>query len=202
METCGAHLKRKTMSLDAGAGNTMIGREYVVTMAAYNEWMNAKLYTAAGRLSDGELAVERKAFFGSIIGTLNHIVVGDTIWLKRFATHPARHASLDPIRELPNPTALNECLFSKLDELFSRRTMLDTVMRTWAAELSEADLRHVLSYKNMKGAPARKSFAGLLLTFFNHQTHHRGQATTLISQTGEDVGVTDLLALLPDIEEE
>jgi uncharacterized damage-inducible protein DinB len=190
------------MDMDVVSGNTMIGCEYAVTMAAYNEWMNAKLYAAAGDLPAAELAADRNAFFGSIIGTLNHIVVGDATWLKRFATHPARHASLDPVRELPDPAALDQILFPKLDELRARRTMLDTVMRRWTAELSKEDLRHVLSYENMKGVPARKLFAGLLVTFFNHQTHHRGQATTLLSQAGIDVGVTDVLALLPDVGEE
>lgn len=180
----------------------MNGCDYAVTMAAYNEWMNAKLYAAASDLPAGELAMDRKAFFGSIIGTLSHVVVGDTIWLKRFATHPARHASLDPVRELPDPAALDQIPFSKLDELCARRTMLDTVMRQWTAELSEEDLRHVLSYKNMKGVPATKLFAGLLVTFFNHQTHHRGQATTLLSQAGKDVGVTDVVALLPDVSQQ
>ena len=189
------------MSLDAGTGNLMIGCEYVVTMAAYNEWMNAKLYASAGGLSAEALALERNAFFGSIIGTLNHIVVGDTIWLKRFATHPARHPSLDPVRELSDPAALNQCLFSKFDELLARRKKLDALIREWSTELTEADLRHILSYKNMKGVAARKSFAGLLVTFFNHQTHHRGQATTLLSQAGMDVGVTDFIALLPDVGE-
>lgn len=180
----------------------MIRCDYVVAMAKYNEWMNEKLYATAAGLSADELAMERNAFFGSIIGTLNHIVVGDTIWLKRFATHPSGHASLDPVRELPNPAALDERVFSTLDELRARRTMLDTVMRRWAAELSEADLMHVLIYRNMKGAPARKLFAGLLVTFFNHQTHHRGQATTLLSQSGKDVGVTDFVALLSEVEPE
>jgi uncharacterized damage-inducible protein DinB len=187
------------MTMASSTENPMISREYVEAMAVYNEWMNAKLYATAGGLSADELALDRNAFFGSIIGTLNHIAVGDTIWLKRFATHPAKHPSLDPVRALPTPTALDQCLFSKLDELLARRKMLDTAIRKWAAELSEADLRHVLSYRNMQGVGARKPFAGLLVTFFNHQTHHRGQATTLLSQAGVDVGVTDFLALLADV---
>lgn len=68
----------------------------------------------------------------------------------------------------------------------------------WAAELSLADLDHVLEYRNMKGVPMRKLFGSLVLNLFNHQTHHRGQATTLLSQAGLDVGVTDLLALIPE----
>ena len=183
----------------AAEGNAMIGCDYVVAMAGYNEWMNAKLYAAAEGLSDNELAMERNAFFGSIIGTLNHIVVGDTIWLKRFATHPSAHGSLGPVRTLPDPAALDHCEFWNLNEMGERRKMLDAVIQNWAAEMSEADLSHVLEYRNMKGESFRKWFAGLLVSFFNHQTHHRGQATTLLSQAGIDVGATDFHTRLPNL---
>ncbi len=190
------------MNADAGRERSMIGCEYVVAMAEYNEWMNAKLYAAAGGLSAEELALDRGAFFGSIIGTLNHMVVGDTIWLKRLATHSGNHASLEPVRRLPRPSALDQLLFTTFDELLARRKMLDAAIRDWAAELTESDLQHVLNYQNMQGMSARKSYAGLLVHFFNHQTHHRGQATTLLSQAGVDVGVTDILFLLSDVEPE
>jgi len=93
----------------------------VVLMAEYNEWMNARLYAAAERIPAEELAQDRGAFFGSIIGTLNHLVVTDTIWLKRFATHPSNPKALDPIRALPQPTALNEIVFTDLARLAQRR---------------------------------------------------------------------------------
>lgn len=178
----------------------MITCQYARTMAAYNEWMNTRLYTAAGGLSPGELAAERRAFFGSIIGTLNHVVVGDTLWLKRFALHPSAFPSLDPVRKLEMPVALDQILFSDLQGLFGRRTMLDGVILRWSEELTEDDLPQIIAYTNMKGTPARKTLASLLVHFFNHQTHHRGQATTLLTQAGEDVGVTDVLALVPDEE--
>ena len=73
---------------------------HVVLMASYNEWMNARLYEAAGKLPAPELAADRGAFFKSVLGTLNHIVVADTAWLQRFATHPARYATLEPVRQL------------------------------------------------------------------------------------------------------
>ena len=176
----------------------MITPGYAVLLAAYNEWMNDRLYAAADKLSAAELAAERKAFFGSIIGTLNHIVVADTIWLKRFATHPARHAALQPVLALPAPTALNQVLFAELAPLREHRRMLDGVIKAWAAALTEDDLRHVLHYANTKGVPAQRRFSGLVAHFFNHQTHHRGQASTLLFQAGVDVGVTDLLMLVPD----
>ena len=173
-------------------------RDHVVLMAAYNEWMNARLYEAAGKLSSQKLLADRKAFFGSLMGTLNHIVVGDTIWLKRFAAHPANHVTLDPVRQLPAPSSLNQILFTGLVALSNHRKFLDRVIRQWAESLAERDLQHVLRYANMKGIVSNKRFSSLVMHFFNHQTHHRGQATTLLFQAGQDVGVTDLLAVIPN----
>ena len=172
--------------------------EHVARMAQYNEWMNVSLYDAAEKLPAAELAVDRKAFFGSLLGTLNHLVVTDTMWLQRFATHPARHAALEPLRQLPAPTALNQVLFTDFAELRARRVMMDAAIRQWAAELSESDLQHVLHYANTKGAVSNRRMFSLLMHLFKHQTHHRGQATTLLSQAGVDVGPTDLLVLIPN----
>ena len=171
---------------------------HIVLMASYNEWMNAKLYEAAGKLSPQELAADRKAFFGSILGTLNHIVVGDTAWLKRFATHPAHYATLEPVRQLQAPVSLDQILFADFTALYAHRKMLDVVIGRWAAEVKEEHLAHVLEYRNLKNIPSRRQFSSLVIHFFNHQTHHRGQVTTLLHQEGHDVGVTDLLALIPN----
>lgn len=170
---------------------------HIVLMASYNEWMNAKLYECAGKLSAQELAADRGVFFRSIIGTLNHIVVGDTTWLPRFAMHPARHGSLDPVRQMPLPTSLDQIMFADLGALATHRRLLDQIIRHWAGELTEADLHHILHYKNLQGIAAKKRFSSLVMHFFNHQTHHRGHATAMLHQAGQDVGVTDLLALIP-----
>lgn len=171
---------------------------HIVLMASYNEWMNAKLYEAAGRLSQQELAADRNGFFGSLLGTLNHIVVGDTVWLKRFAMHPAGHIALDPVRKLAMPSSLDQVLFTDFAALSGHRKLLDKIIGEWAASLTEDDLGHVLQYTNTKGVVGRKKFSSLVLHFFNHQTHHRGQASTLLHQMGQDFGVTDLLALIPN----
>jgi uncharacterized damage-inducible protein DinB len=166
-------------------------------MAAYNEWMNAKVYDAAGKLPGEALSVDRNAFFGSILGTLNHLVVGDTIWLKRFAGHPAGYPALEPIRGLPDPEGLDQLLFTNIQSLFEHRKRLDRVIVEWAASIAESDLDYILNYKNTQGIAADRHFFSLLMHFFNHQTHHRGQVTTLLSQAGVDVGGTDLVALIP-----
>ncbi|MCG6541365.1 DinB family protein [Pseudomonas sp. KSR10] len=167
-------------------------------MASYNQWMNSKIYQAAGQLGRDELAMDRGAFFGSILGTLNHILVADIIWLKRFATPPHGLPALREIVELPYPSRLDQILFEDVAALSKRRFWLDRQICSWVSELSNDDLELVLSYRNTKGVPGNKRFSSLILHFFNHQTHHRGQVTTLLSQAGRNVEVTDLLALIPD----
>lgn len=170
---------------------------HVRLMASYNRWMNERLYDAARRLPTEELSRDRQAFFGSILGTLNHLVVADTIWLKRFASHPARHDALEPMRAMPMPTSVREIPFDDFAGLSEHRRMLDGIIESWAAALTEEDLQHVLHYANMSGQPFDRNFFSLTMHFFNHQTHHRGQATTLLSQAGVDMGVTDLLTVIP-----
>lgn len=172
--------------------------EHICLMAEYNEWMNAKLYEVAKKLPNEELSANRKAFFDSILGTLNHLIVGDTIWLKRFSTHPANFSALAVIKNLPVPTSLDQTIFADIQSLSERRKLLDQTIMDWARSITDRDLDFVLSYSNMKNIAAKRNFYSLVVHFFNHQTHHRGQATTLLSQVGADVGVTDLLMLIPD----
>lgn len=167
-------------------------------MAEYNRWMNGRIYEAAAKLSAEELARDRGAFFGSLLNTLNHLVVTDTMWLKRFAAHPSLPAALEPIRALPQPTALNQVLFTELAPLEERRKLIDAAIDEWTAALTQADLDHVLDYANSKGIRSQKRMSRLVTHFFNHQTHHRGQASTLLFQAGQDVGQTDLLVLIPN----
>ena len=127
-------------------------------------------------------------------------MVGDIIWLKRFSVHPANHAALEPMRRIEHPESLDQILYPDLEELSNQRIKLDDIILNWCNELSNVDLCHHLQYRNMKGELAIREFGSLMLHFFNHQTHHRGQATTLLSQEGVDIGVTDLLMLIPNIE--
>ncbi|WP_395607326.1 DinB family protein [Pseudomonas sp. B22129] len=170
--------------------------EHIRLLADYNQWMNRKVYDAAGKLSDAQLVEDRQAFFGSILGTLNHLVLGDTVWLKRFAKHPAGFPVLSALNAVETPTNLKQLAFVDIRELSSRRAWLDPLIIEWAYSLRESDLDHRLHYCNMRGVANDKPFFGLLVHFFNHQTHHRGQATTLLTQAGVDVGDTDLLALI------
>jgi uncharacterized damage-inducible protein DinB len=176
----------------------MNAKNHFELLATYNQWMNAKVYEAAGQLSADELTKDCGAFFGSILGTLNHILVGDTIWLKRFATHPSCQESLRGVTGLDNPTSLDQVLFGDIERLTEHRIWLDRQIIDWIAQLTVEDLDVVLAYHNTKGVSAKRRFSNLVLHFFNHQTHHRGQVSTLLSQAGMDIGVTDLLVQIPE----
>lgn len=166
--------------------------------ADYNRLMNVRQYDAAARLSDSELRDDRGAFFKSVLGTLNHLLVADTLWLKRFATHPASASALAAVVVMRKPVALNEILYDDLDELRRQRVVLDEMIVRWLAGLAEADLQDALTYDSMTRGRFCKPLAGLVSHFFLHQVHHRGQVTTLLSQSGVDFGETDLVEIVGD----
>lgn len=170
---------------------------HICLMASYNQWMNEKIYAAARQLPESELEADKKSFFGSILGTLNHIAVGDTIWLNRFVGHPANFKVLQQL-ETEKPDSLNQQLFSDIESLYQYRKTLDSAISEWVATVTDSDLDIVLNYKNMKGVVSNKNFYSLIMHFFNHQTHHRGQVSTLLYQSGIDIGVTDLVAIIPN----
>ncbi|WP_343732202.1 DinB family protein [Duganella sp.] len=173
--------------------------EYFALLARYNADMNQKLYDAAAQLPPDEFTADRKAFFGSLCGTLNHLLTADTIWLRRFSAHPAGFAALQAAKALPQPTSLTHAFGTELATLRAYREQLDAIILAWVPQLTEAELARTFEYRSMRGDAYRRHFGSVLLHFFNHQTHHRGQASTLLSQAGIDIGVTDLLVWAPEL---
>ena len=167
-------------------------------MSRYNQWMNDKVYQAALNMDDEEIKSDRGCFFGSIFGTLSHIYIADIIWLRRFACHPHQYQSLGKVPELESYTNLKARVSDDAKELFVLRQELDDRIINWCQEIEPVDLEHNLKYTDTKNNPYCKNFGYLVQHFFNHQTHHRGQVSTLFSQQGVDIGVTDLLKIIPD----
>jgi uncharacterized damage-inducible protein DinB len=164
---------------------TLIARPYLTSMADYNSWMNGKVYDAAARLPADEIARDRGAFFKSILGTLNHLLYADLVWLGRFKDGRPR---------IGDPSVL--MLHADLPNLREARSVLDREIEDWAATIDEDWLTRPFNFTTLKG-DAEFTFpaAILVMQFFNHQIHHRGQITTLLTQAGEDVGMTDILGL-------
>lgn len=96
------------------------------------------------------------------------------------------------------PVSLNVILHPTLSSLLEARIKLDNVIVQFSAELTDQDISSSLAYNNTKGQPFIKNVGFLLQHFFNHQTHHRGQVSALLSQVGADIGVTDFLMSIPD----
>lgn len=167
-------------------------------MSQYNQWMNQKVYRAGSDLGNEIVKQDCGAFFGSLLGTLNHIYVADIIWLRRFSNYPKQYQSLQQLPTLPDYKSLNQTVAEDLKTLNNLRQELDTIIINWCQELKSEDLEDNLEYTDTKGNPYRKNFGQLIHNLFNHQTHHRGQASTLINQQGMDIGVTDWLAILPE----
>ncbi|WP_017445864.1 DinB family protein [Gayadomonas joobiniege] len=166
-------------------------------MAQYNQWMNERIFATAEKLSEFELTEDRGAFFGSVLGTLNHILVGDIIWLKRFSGHPKDFSSLVYLKNRDAPKSLTEKIHDDLSDLRSERKIIDEIIVNLSKEIEEADADLSLVYCNTKGESFSKKFGYLVQHLFNHQTHHRGQVSTIFTQLGYDIGATDLLLCIP-----
>ena len=177
-------------------------QQQYVLMARYNRDMNQRLFAAASKLEDDQLRSNMGAFFQSILGTLNHLYVADAMWLKRFVVAPFAGTSYlaTSVALVEKPQALNQIIFSGLDAFLPARKHLDVSICHWTEVLDEGDFDLPFAYKNSKDADFCKPFGLVLQHFFNHQTHHRGQLTTLLSQQGVDVGVTDFLLWVDEVE--
>jgi uncharacterized damage-inducible protein DinB len=159
----------------------MIDAEHCQTFAAYNTWMNEKVYACAGQLSDEERKRDRGAFFRSIHSTLNHLVWADRLWLARFTAHKVE------------PAPIGVDLYADFDHLRLARVEMDAEISNWAMTLRPNALGGPLTW--FSGVAQKDMTRPLwlcVLQLFNHQTHHRGQVTTLLKQAGVDPGITDL----------
>lgn len=165
-------------------------------MAHYNRWMNQRLYASASELDDAARKQDRGAFFGSIHNTLNHLVLADKVWLRRFAQQGHSFKALRPeILEAAAFTGLDQVLFDDYMALREHRAAMDLAIEAWAAELTPEFAGLTMHYASTKGVPREHAAWIAISHFFNHQTHHRGQVTALLMQAGVDPGVTDLIAL-------
>ncbi len=167
----------------------MITPEYAQTMARYNRWMNEKIYAACDRLTDEARKADRGAFFRSIHSTLNHLIWADYTWLGRFAGGT-------PLAKDYPKAAIGTDLYGDWNALKSARIAMDADILSWAATLDAGWLAGDFSWYSGLTKSTRTMPACLLVAhMFNHQTHHRGQVTTLLSQLGIDPGDTDLMLM-------
>lgn len=165
--------------------------EHARVMARYNRWMNEKVYAVADELGDAERKKDRGAFFGSIHRTFNHLLLADRVWLGRFSGAVLQEGEMGP----GGIKTLDQELYADFDELRRERTKTDDAIDAWAASLTAEKLAGDLRFVR-RGATTVVPLWHVAAHLFNHQTHHRGQVTTLLMQAGRDPGSTDLYAML------
>lgn len=152
-------------------------------MCRYNRWMNQRIYAICQEIPDDERRRDRGAFFRSIHGTLNHLVYSDLAFLSRFTGDP------------PEVPPIGVELYADFDELARVRAALDDRLEAWSAGFTNEWLEAPHTYTSRADGLTRTLPSWTLIVhMFNHQAHHRGQLTTLLSQLGHDPGVTDLPA--------
>ncbi len=158
--------------------------EYARQMAAYNRWVNEHLYASCAELSDADRKRDVGAFFKSVHGTLNHLLLGDRMWLARF------------MAESFKVSTLGDELYADFTALRHERARTDQDLEAWAATLTPDQLAGELHYIGIaKPVPRHYPYWFALVHLFNHQAHHRGQITVMLTQLGVAPGATDLIAL-------
>ena len=157
-------------------------KQHFGMMAAYNRWANRTLYAAAAELSPDELARDVGVFFKSMLGTLNHILVADRIWMRRFTG------------EGDAPDRLDAILFNAFPALRLARDAEDKRIMEWVHTLTEDALHGRFTYMSISNPTViSQRLAPALTHFFNHQTHHRGQAHAILSILGRKPPSLDLV---------
>lgn len=156
-------------------------KQHLQLLAAYHLWAFETLYEALLPLDDARYRADCGLFFHSIHGTLNHLLVADSVWFGRVAGQPFTVSGLDA--ELETDRAqLEETLYSRTAR-----------WQAWLADKTDADLAATLSYSNMSGTRFDQETATLLLHVFNHASHHRGQISAAITACGLAAPEMDLI---------
>ncbi len=159
----------------------MYDRTYYQLMAEYNGWMNQNLYSVCEAIPDEQRKQDLGAFFKSIHGTLNHLLYGDKAWMGRFIGSPF------------SVTVIGQDLYDDFDTLKAEREKCDREILEWSIALDSNWLNQPFEYTSNVDGKHRVLPTWVLVThMFNHQTHHRGQVTTLIKQVGYEPGLTDI----------
>ncbi len=160
-------------------------KTHFVMLAKYNAWANARLFRMAGALQDELYRKETGAYFKSLRGTLNNLLVADRIWMRRL-TGVGDH-----------PEKLNAILFDDLPSLHAARTEEDRRIIGFVQGLEEAAFDEIWDYRTLNGTPQRQRRREILAHLFNHETHHRGQAHAILTVLGvTEPDPLDLLIML------
>jgi len=180
-------------SWQAARTMTSAHRDLYRAFAKYNTRFNRQIYDLVRGLTDAQRKRDMGAFFGSVDGTLQHILLADRIWLSRLRASGHDFPALEEANMTFEVQSLRDSVAADFAGLERERVATDQLIAAWVEDLTDEILAAPLRYKNFAGQDREHAVWIAVSHLFNHQTHHRGQVTTLLKQLGVDPGVTDFL---------
>ena len=150
--------------------------------ARYNAWANKRIHEVCAKLDHDALWCDRGAFFGSIMGTLNHILLADVLYRQRLEKQPVTFNKLD------------EIIHEQFEPLTSHQAENDAWYIEYCENLADGELDGTLSFDTVEtgeyfSLPLRRCLTNL----FQHQIHHRGQTHHMLSHAGIDPPPVDFI---------
>ena len=167
-------------------------------MSLYNERLNNQLIDCCATLSSETLNKDTNSFFSSVISYWNHILFGDLILLNRLAETELTNLKTKTLSNFPTPKTTKDIYQSEFSKFIPLRQQLDQLIIVFCTNLTEDECKKVFSYRTTEGQLVNKVVSDVIQHIFNHQTHHRGQLTCVLSQLGVDYGCTDLPIIVPE----
>ena len=167
--------------------------EQFLLLAKYNRWMNHSIYKTCLAMGQGNVDKNQNSFFPSISKTLNHLLLGDLVWLYRCSGDKGVMKFVDGNGDDFKIRSLDQVIFSRLEALWEKRKDVDNDIVEYVESLSPDQVNESIEYRSTDGSSHSKDLGTVLTHWFNHQTHHRGQITALIHQQGYEFGITDLI---------
>jgi uncharacterized damage-inducible protein DinB len=158
-------------------------------MARFDQWVNGHIYDSVAELSDEDYRRDCKAFFGSIHNTLNHLLVVDRLWTSR-------------IRRIGHGIkSLTDVLFDDFEPLRAARVREDESLIDLVDSFDDDRIASPVVYTRMLGDGEQQTrLDHILITLYNHQTHHRGQVHAMLTQAGVTPTDIDVIYFLESID--
>jgi len=167
-------------------------------LATYNQRINQQLLMCCQGLSEEELTQETHSFFPNIISYFNHILFGDLLMLRRLAANNIALLSLTNFDHIPEPKSPTDIYHQNIADITKLRVQVDAIITEFCCNLTDAECATFITYQTTEEENINKKVADITQHLFNHQTHHRGQLTCVLSQLGVDYACMDLPVIVPE----
>ncbi len=144
------------------------------TLALFNAWANRHLHAACATLTPAQIVENRGAFFKSILGTLNHILLVDILYRERLEGARSAFKSLD------------EILHQDIQSLSAHQAEEDQRWTTLTSDIDADTMDETIGFWTLLDKPDRWEVPKHIYftNLCQHQTHHRGHVHNMVSQTG------------------